>query len=892
MPINFFELIGPGGKDEARHVFERLVIQLIRLDQPALGVAATPGDWGIDAFVGELDGRVSVWQAKFFIDGFGRAQHDQVRKSFAAALKAARAEGYTLAVWTLCIPVEPGPETALWWVGWQRRTAESTGVRIELMPGSAIESCLMSPEADDVARHYFPRSMGGVPRSAQLHPPALRPGPEELPADATVVYLCAAREDDEWRRRFEVTLRPLGRFGIFVCGKEPPSARALYPTTVDKAIGRADAALILVSPDLLSTDFVLQRNLSALAARAIPVAFVHVRAAMIEDVPALDDVAWAHDPARPLASSADPDGDIVRACKYVAGLLPHLDERPRTWTERALALRAHRSLDEQGDGRMGSLDGVPAATLEEVERDELATVRAGLLSGGSAAVGITGGSVGVYGDGGIGKTVLAAAVARDPSIRRHFPDGVLWISVGERGDIVALQMELLDRVGAARPALRSADACAQLLRRTLSDARTLLVVDDVWTVAAAAAFAVVGQHGRVLYTTRDARVLEAVGARVQRLDVLSEPAALMLLARLTRTPVDALPEAARRILEATGRVALALALVGAAVGRGGAGWAQAVDALERAGTSFLDHPYADVFKAMQFAVASLDEEHHALYLALAVYPEDTAVPLAAVVHLWTQLGATIESAGARALIETLADRELLLLQHGGFAFHDLQREFLLLRAGDMRLRHEDVLRAYRALLPKAGRWKDLEPDEPYIWTHLVYHLHGAGDARAIRELVCDLGFVAKRAFHGGPYLVESDLRHAAELYPEDAAIAWLLRLVTRWGHLLADHVTVGDLAVTLASRISDAPPELNGDALDALLPARFLACRESLPTGSPALTRVLSGRTDVRALAYAPDGRSLASADLDGGIRIWDPAGSSSCATSELPRPPVFSAIS
>ncbi len=46
-------------------------------------------------------------------------------------------------------------------------------------------------------------------------------------------------------------------------------------------------------------------------------------------------------------------------------------------------------------------------------------------------MGVTGAALGIHGQGGIGKTVLAAALARDEQVRRCFPDGVFWVTVGE-----------------------------------------------------------------------------------------------------------------------------------------------------------------------------------------------------------------------------------------------------------------------------------------------------------------------------------------------------------------------------------------------------------------------------------------------------------------------------
>jgi len=63
----------------------------------------------------------------------------------------------------------------------------------------------------------------------------------------------------------------------------------------------------------------------------------------------------------------------------------------------------------------------------------------------SGAVGVTGQvrSFGLHGQGGVGKSVLAAAVARDEMVRRRFPDGVFWVTIGEAGDVLAAQLALL-----------------------------------------------------------------------------------------------------------------------------------------------------------------------------------------------------------------------------------------------------------------------------------------------------------------------------------------------------------------------------------------------------------------------------------------------------------------
>jgi hypothetical protein len=171
------------------------------------------------------------------------------------------------------------------------------------------------------------------------------------------------------------------------------------------------------------------------------------------------------------------------------------------------------------------------------------------------------------------------------------------------------------------------------LREALRERRCLVVVDDVWSAAAAQAFDATGQAGRVLYTTRDPATLRDVRAVVCHIDVLAPAAARELLAALTATEVPDLPDDVDRVLQATGRVALAL--VAAAVGRGGRGWRDVADELQRA--TVLEHPYANVFKAMTVAVARPDAQLAAAHETLAVFPEDMRVPVAAVARLWAHL---------------------------------------------------------------------------------------------------------------------------------------------------------------------------------------------------------------------------------------------------------------
>ncbi len=145
------------GAETARAEFERLIEDIVALKHPDVrAVRANPGDWGIDAFVGQLaeGGSVMVWQAKYFIDDFDKTQKDEVTRSYNSARTAATREGYTLDSWTLCIPrTLDGPESK-WWANWKRNRAKD-GVLFELMDEGEIRRRLLSAGAEHLRAHYF-----------------------------------------------------------------------------------------------------------------------------------------------------------------------------------------------------------------------------------------------------------------------------------------------------------------------------------------------------------------------------------------------------------------------------------------------------------------------------------------------------------------------------------------------------------------------------------------------------------------------------------------------------------------------------------------------------------------------------------------------------------------
>ena len=154
-------------------------------------------------------------------------------------------------------------------------------------------------------------------------------------------------------------------------------------------------------------------------------------------------------------------------------------------------------------------------------------LKAHLLGKGSAQPGVVV-LVAIHGMGGIGKSTLAAAVAHDAEARARFPDAVLWATLGQQPDILPLLSGWIQAMGDYQ-FMSHVETASAYLRSLLREKAALIVVDDVWKTAHVVPFLGGGPSSRVLITTRDATIAEAMGAWLLNLDVMTSEQALGLL---------------------------------------------------------------------------------------------------------------------------------------------------------------------------------------------------------------------------------------------------------------------------------------------------------------------------------------------------------------------------
>ena len=391
--------------------------------------------------------------------------------------------------------------------------------------------------------------------------------------------------------------------------------------------------------------------------------------------------------------------------------------------------------------KSGDLHGVPDLPAHWLPREaELAALKAKLL-GGDRSVAITGHgqAVGIEGMGGIGKSVLAAALAHDKEVRQGFADGIYWVVIGQNPNLLNLQDQLVRQLTGAAPGFTTEQECKDAVREALDGRSALLVLDDVWNVDHAAAFAVTAPPARLLVTTRNSEVIVGLEADEHRVDLFSVAEALRMLADWTgQQSPDTLPPQAAEVAKECGYLPLALAMIGAMVrsDRRPTAWPDALTRLKRADLekikrTFPGYPYPNLLRAIDVSIEGLEAADRERYLDMAVFPEDVPIPEGPLRILWNTDEIDTRECMARFVARSLATWSAT--EGDALILHDLQRDLI-------RKRRENQLQSLHSRLLEG--WSDLlKLPDTYAWRWTPWHLKQAGWTAELRQLLFDFDWL-------------------------------------------------------------------------------------------------------------------------------------------------------
>ncbi len=366
----------------------------------------------------------------------------------------------------------------------------------------------------------------------------------------------------------------------------------------------------------------------------------------------------------------------------------------------------------------------------------------------------------IYGLGGIGKSVLATALAYDKAVQEHFPDGIFWATLGQQPDILSFLHSWIQALGDYHFQPTNIDAATLQLRTLLSDKKALLVVDDLWNPDDLDPFQVTGKGCQVLVTTREAPVL---GAIRYDLDVMTQEQSLELLTScLTKKLTTKEIEKAKTLAKTVGYLPLALELAAAQFSEG-ISWDELLSDLqaEIADLEVLDKWEAEDAKSeakrkkyslvasFNLSLKRLSSERLKQFAWLGVLPDDVTITEKMATTLWD-----CSLIKARKTLRYFRGKALLLpgvsSEEGtNYRLHDLLHNLArtLLQAPTQSNKvsqlpglglsvsqaHQQLLRRYQKQT-KNGLWHSLN-DDGYIYNQLIWHFQKAEEIAEIHKLL-------------------------------------------------------------------------------------------------------------------------------------------------------------
>lgn len=446
----------------------------------------------------------------------------------------------------------------------------------------------------------------------------------------------------------------------------------------------------------------------------------------------------------------------------------------------------------------------------------------------------------IHGMAGIGKSVLAAAVARECDVRWGFPDGIVRITLGKEPDIALSLSNLLQALGESLIAEDEQGLRARI-SEVLSTRSCLIILDDVWKSAHVTAFEVMGPRCAMLITGRDSTITAGLGIRDVRLGRLSNEQAFELLANWSERDDAALP----LILDRLGNLPLALKIAGARLRRGMSGteWLEKFRNVSQIKIGRRAEGRDENLQiCFDLSVRELAPRERDLYFVLGIFAKGSSIPQSATTRLWHRLDPSLDDFFCSELREDLVQMALIdRPEDSRLLLHDLLHDYCYEQiAHEAQQLHQTLLAAYN---PEEKPWPDLE-DDGYLFSHLSTHLLEAGREQHFHELLWQETSDSKNAW----YLARDCLGQGAG-FRADISQAW--RLVKDHSSDQQQHETfIKDLALqvryalitaSLNSRSTDIPTALMASSVSKQVwtPHQALARAEGIENPDKRLQALL-----------------------------------------------------
>ncbi|MCI5222597.1 MAG: CHAT domain-containing protein [Candidatus Electrothrix sp. AR4] len=385
-------------------------------------------------------------------------------------------------------------------------------------------------------------------------------------------------------------------------------------------------------------------------------------------------------------------------------------------------------VDDTPDLRIFS--GVPDPPPNYLPRPEyMKQFRTALLE---KSIGLTGAMhVGIEGMGGVGKSVLAAELARDDAVQDAFQDGIFWLTFGQkvRNDVLLAHQNRILKLLGHQGQEELLDISRYCLNTVLHGKHCLFIIDDIWDSKHLKSFDLIGTDSCFLLTSRKADVLDRLRTKRKRVDLLSEEQALALLAQYAGYVQHDLPLQAEEIVRECGQLPLAVAAIGSMIrNKPPNRWRLALHKLQKAKLDKIackfDYQYENLFRALQVSVETLPVAFLNYYKTLAVFPEETQIPESVVIMFWEHCAFSDDE--LLDVVDALVDASLLTrIDNSSLRLHDLLKDYLINQTDNVAALHKQLLGAYAAAYPCG--WHTIPYEAPYYFhNNWAFHANKSG----------------------------------------------------------------------------------------------------------------------------------------------------------------------
>jgi hypothetical protein len=350
---------------------------------------------------------------------------------------------------------------------------------------------------------------------------------------------------------------------------------------------------------------------------------------------------------------------------------------------------------------------------------------------------------------GMGKSVLAATLARDTAVRIAYPDGIFWLQIGKEPDILNRMLIILHGLDDKKPLFIDIEEAGEYIKRLTATRTCLVIFDDSIDPQDILPFNVLGEYGQMLITTSEENFFDILkyflpnSQHFKLEEFATEQAIQFFIQKLGKADFkrENSPVKLESLVKLCQNSPSLLSYLAVVLKNRPNEWKEVIRELQSTEFEFpTKYPHI-LMQALFINVENLGERGE-YYLSLSVFGDYTRIPITAIKVLWRYLYQMSNEEVEQFLAE-LAVRQMLYLRDGvkTVVLHSYQYDFVCSESELDKL-HNHLLVAYRRLCGQHG-WIS-GPNDGYFFQHLAMHLFNAKRVGELKSLLLDLDWIQKK----------------------------------------------------------------------------------------------------------------------------------------------------